>query len=89
MQILVHKEINNSAKMCIQLCQTYNRQLKIISKKGTNILEASGKSVVRNTAWTISCKARNYSVKYPSWEYKSDMKESDGNVFIPTFWMTS
>ena len=31
-------------------------------------------------ATTISCKAWNFPVEYPSWEYKFEIKESDGNM---------
>ena len=62
-----------------------NYRLNYISKKSTNIQEASGQSTTPNTTRTISCKARNSPVDYPSWEYKFDMEGSDGNVFNPIF----
>ena len=40
-------------------------------------------STAPNTARTISCKAWNSPFKYPSREYKHDIKESEGNKFNP------
>ena len=38
-----------------------------------------------NAARTISCKAWNSPVEYPSRECKHDIKESKGNMFNPIF----
>ena len=52
------------------------------SKMLTNIEEASGQSKVPQThIRTISCKAQNSHVEYPSREYEYDIKESEGNMF--------
>ena len=37
---------------------------------------ASGRATAPNTVRIISCKAWKSPVDYPSWEYKSDIKES-------------
>ena len=39
----------------------------------------------QNTARTISCKAGNSPVEYPSIESKHDTKESEGNVSNPMY----
>ena len=41
--------------------------------------------IAPNVARTISCKAWNSPVEYLSRECKHDMKESEGNMFNPTF----
>ena len=46
---------------------------------------ASGQSTVPNTARTISCKAWNSPVEYPSRESKHNIKESEDNMFNPNF----
>ena len=38
-----------------------------------------------NTTRTVYCKALNFPVKYCDWEYRFDIKKSDGNVFNPMF----
>ena len=35
--------------------------------------------------WIISCKVWNYPVVYPTWEYRFDLTESNGNILNPTF----
>ena len=62
-----------------------NCRLKLGFKKWTSIQKASGWLTAPNTAKTISCQAWNSPVEYPSWDYKFDMKESDGNMFNPIF----
>ena len=59
-----------------------NSRLKLGFKKWTNIQKASGWLTAPNTAKTISCQAWNSLVEYPSWDYKFDIKESDGNMSI-------
>ena len=39
----------------------------------------------KNAARTISCKAWNCPVEYPSRECKHEIKESKGNMFNPIF----
>ena len=39
----------------------------------------------KDTVRTISCKIWNSTVEYPSWEFKSDIKVSVGNMFNPIF----
>ena len=63
--------------------QTY--YFKLDSKKWTNIQGASGLSTAPNAARTISCKAWNSAVEYPSRECKHDIKESKGNMLNPIF----
>ena len=56
--------------------------MKMIALKFvSNIQEASGSSTAPNVAKTISCKACNTPVEYPSRECKHDIKESKGNMF--------
>ena len=59
-----------------------NCHLKLGFKKWTNIQKASGWLTAPNTAKTISCQAWNSLVEYPNWDYKFDIKESDGNMSI-------
>ena len=77
------KQQNN----CLPLGQTYisNINLNKNSKKWTNIQEASGLYTAPNVARTISCKAWNSPVEYPSKECKHDIKESEGNMLNPIF----
>ena len=46
----------------------------LISKKWTNIQEASDYSMAPNAAKAISGEAWNSPVKYPIWEHKSDKR---------------
>ena len=62
-----------------------NCHLKLISKKWTNIQEESGYPTAPNTTWTISCNAYISPVEYSRWD-KSDIKESNGNIFNPIFY---
>ena len=62
-----------------------NFNLKNDFKNWTNIQGASGWSTAPNTTSTVSCKAWNFPVNYPSWEYKSDINDPDGNMFNPIF----
>ena len=59
--------------------------LNWISKKWTNIQEASVNIRHQNAARTISCNARNNPVEYHSRECKHEVKESIGNMFNPIF----
>ena len=56
-----------------------------MSKKWTNIQEASSWSTALSTTRTISCKAWNYPVEYSRRETKHDIKESWGNMSHPIF----
>ena len=38
-----------------------------------------------NTTKTLNFKAWNSPVENPSWEYKLDIKDSDGNMFNPIY----
>ena len=49
-------------------------RVSLISKKWTNIREASGWSTAPNAAKTISREAWNSPVKYPLWEHKFDKR---------------
>ena len=60
--------------------QTYYH-FKIDRQKGINIQEASGQPKAPNVAKTISCKAWNSNVEYPSRECKHDIKYYEGNMF--------
>ena len=60
--------------------------LKSISKRWTNMQEASGWSTTPNVARTISCKAWNSLAEYPSWVARCDIKGSDGTMLNPIFW---
>ena len=70
------------------LCQTYSPTfvLKSISKRWTNMQEASGYSATPNVARTISCKPWNSRAEYPSWVARCDIKGSDGTMLNPIFW---
>ena len=59
-------------QICFPLCQTYKPTiiLNLISKMWTNIQGASNLSTAPNAEGTISCKAWNSPVKYPSREWK-------------------
>ena len=47
--------------------------------------ETRGSSTAPNATRTISCKAWNTPVEYPSKESKHDIKESKGSMFNPIF----
>ena len=57
----------------------------LISKKWINMQEAGGLSKAPNTAGTISCKAWNSPVEFPSRESKPGINESEDNMFNPIF----
>ena len=58
---------------------------KLISKKCTSLQVASGYPTAPHDTRTISYKAWNPFVEYPSMECKHDIKESKGNMFNPRF----
>ena len=64
--------------------QTHSH-FKLDFQKWTNIQWASGESTAPNTTRTISCKAWNPNVEYPSRESKHDTKESEVNMFNPKY----
>ena len=75
-------------KIYYPLCQTYNPTVvwKSISKRRTIMQEASGWSTTPNATRTISCKAWNSPVEYPSWVARCDIKVSDGTMLNPLSW---
>ena len=75
-------------KIYYPLCQTYSPNVvyKSISKRWTNMQEASGYSTTPNVARTISCKAWNSPTDYPSWVAGCDIKASDGTMLNLIFW---
>ena len=69
------------------LCQTYSPTVvyNSISKRWTNMQEASGQSTTPNATRTISCKAWNSPAEYPSWVARCDIKGPDGSMLNPIF----
>ena len=65
--------------------QAYYQFKLDFQKKWTNIQEASGWYTAPNAARTISCKAWNSLVEYPSRDGRHDIEESEGNKFNPIF----
>ena len=65
--------------------QTYYLKLDFQKSGHTYRGQVVNLSMVLNAAMTISCKAWNSPVEYPSRECKHDIKESKGNVLNPIF----
>ena len=57
-----------------------------ISKRWTNMQEASGKSTTPNAARTIRWKALNSPAEYPSWVTRCGIKGSVSTMLNPIFW---
>ena len=65
--------------------QTYYHSKLDFQKMDQHAGFIRGSSTAPNGTRTISCKAWNSPVVYPSRECKHDIKESKGNMFNPIF----
>ena len=66
------------------LCQAYKPTV-ILNEISKVDQHTSGQSTAPNDARTITYKAWNSPVGYPSRECEHDIKESEGNMFNPIF----